>query len=215
MLVSFISHLSSIVLLQKRVFKVNVQCRCRSKLITGEESHFQMFIMGQKKKVLKYVSMFQSSKPVNSYKHQSKCWCVNLCHVYPKLKSLGFCFSHFRMDFVVKRLLGFNFYFLIYRQKLSGCRLYLWNGHFCTKVIILYTNPDNWVWFFILSIDLYWFPMMVYFPLLIIPECVHVCVYQHHNEGVEQVKQEPHIHHLHVGGLGQVVTHVDKHRCQH
>ena len=133
--------------------------------------------------------MLQSSKPINSYKHQSKCWCVNLCHVYPKLKSPGFCFSHFRVDFVVKCLLGFNFYFLIYRQKLSGCRLYLWNGHFCTKVIILLTNPDNWVRFFILSVDLYWFPMMVYFPLLIIPECVHVCVYQHHNEGVEQVKQ--------------------------
>ena len=57
--------------------------------------------------------------------------------------------------------------------------------------------------------------MVVYFPVLIIPECVHVCVYQHHNEGVEQVKQEPHIHHLHVGGLGQVVAHVDEHRRQH
>ena len=57
--------------------------------------------------------------------------------------------------------------------------------------------------------------MMVYFPLLIIPECVHVCVYQHHNEGVEQVKQQPDIHHLHVGGLWQVVAHVDEHRSQY
>ena len=57
--------------------------------------------------------------------------------------------------------------------------------------------------------------MMVDFPLLIIPECVHVCVYQHHNEGVEQVKQQPGVHHLHVGGLGQAVTHVDKHGRQH
>ena len=57
--------------------------------------------------------------------------------------------------------------------------------------------------------------MMVYFPLLIIPECVHVCVYQHHNKGVEQVEQEPHIHHLHVGGLGQVVAHIDEHRRQY
>ena len=57
--------------------------------------------------------------------------------------------------------------------------------------------------------------MMVYFPVIIVPKSVHVGVDQHHNEGVEQVEQEPHIHHLHVGGLGQVVAHVDKHRCQH
>ena len=57
--------------------------------------------------------------------------------------------------------------------------------------------------------------MMVDLPLLIIPECVHVGVNQHHYEGVEQVKQEPHIHHLHVGGLWQVVAHIDEHRSQH
>ena len=56
---------------------------------------------------------------------------------------------------------------------------------------------------------------MVYFPVIIIPESVHVGVDQNHNEGVEQVKQEPGIHHLHVGGLGQAVTHIDKHRRQH
>ena len=57
--------------------------------------------------------------------------------------------------------------------------------------------------------------MMVYFPVIIIPESVHVCVDQNHNEGVEQVEQQPGIHHLHVGGLWQAVTHVDKHRRQH
>ena len=57
--------------------------------------------------------------------------------------------------------------------------------------------------------------MMVYFPVIIIPESVHVCVDQNHNEGVEQVEQQPGIHHLHVGGLGQAVTHVDEHRGQH
>ena len=36
-----------------------------------------------------------------------------------------------------------------------------------------------------------------------------------HNEGIEEVEQQPHIHHLHVGGLGQVVAHVDEHCSQH
>ena len=57
--------------------------------------------------------------------------------------------------------------------------------------------------------------MMVYFSFIIIPECVHVGVYQHHNEGVEQVKQEPDIHHLHVGGLWKIVAYVDEHCSQH
>ena len=57
--------------------------------------------------------------------------------------------------------------------------------------------------------------MMVDLPLIIIPECVHVGVNQHHYEGVEQVKEEPDIHHLHVRGLRQVVANVDEHRSQH
>ena len=55
--------------------------------------------------------------------------------------------------------------------------------------------------------------VMVYFPVLVSPECVHVGVEQHHYEGLQQVEQEPGINHLHVGSLGQAVTHVDKHRC--
>ena len=39
-------------------------------------------------------------------------------------------------------------------------------------------------------------------------------VQQDYNEGVEQVEQEPHVNHLHVGGLGEVVTHVDQHGSQ-
>ena len=57
--------------------------------------------------------------------------------------------------------------------------------------------------------------MMVYFSFLIIPQCIHVGVNEHHNEGIKQVEQQPHIHHLHVGGLGKVVAHVDEHRSQH
>ena len=57
--------------------------------------------------------------------------------------------------------------------------------------------------------------MMVYFPLLIIPQSIHVGVNEHHNEGIKQVEQQPHINHLHVGGLGQVVANVDEHRSQH
>ena len=59
------------------------------------------------------------------------------------------------------------------------------------------------------------FAMVVYFPLLVIPEGVHVGVDEYNNEGVEKVEQQPGIHHLHVGGLGQAVTHVDKHRSKH
>ena len=36
-----------------------------------------------------------------------------------------------------------------------------------------------------------------------------------HNEGVEKIEQKPHIHHLHVGRLWQVVAHVDEHCSQH
>ena len=34
------------------------------------------------------------------------------------------------------------------------------------------------------------------------------------NKRNEQVEDEPDIHHLDVGGLGKVVTHIDEHRCQ-
>ena len=56
--------------------------------------------------------------------------------------------------------------------------------------------------------------MMVYLPVLVLSEGVHVGVDQDYNEGVEQVKQQPHVNHLHVGGLGQIVTHIDEHRRQ-
>merc|ERR1712217_487050 len=57
--------------------------------------------------------------------------------------------------------------------------------------------------------------MMIDVPLLIISKSVHICMDEHHNEGIEQVKQQPHIHHLHVGGLRQVVAHIDEHSSQH
>ena len=57
--------------------------------------------------------------------------------------------------------------------------------------------------------------MMVDLSFLIISQSVHIGVQQYYDEGVEQVEQQPHINHLHVGGLGQVVTHVDEHRRQH
>ena len=57
--------------------------------------------------------------------------------------------------------------------------------------------------------------MMIDLSFIIIPESVHVGVDENHNEGVEKVKQQPYIHHLHVGGLGKVVAHVDEHCSQH
>ena len=59
------------------------------------------------------------------------------------------------------------------------------------------------------------FAVMVYFSILVIPKSVHVCVNQNYNEGVEEVEQQPYIHHLHVGGLGKIVAHIDEHRSQH
>ena len=55
--------------------------------------------------------------------------------------------------------------------------------------------------------------MVVDFSFFIIPQGVHVGMQQHNDEGQEQVEQQPHINHLHVGGLGQVVAHIDEHRC--
>ena len=57
--------------------------------------------------------------------------------------------------------------------------------------------------------------MMVYFPVIIVPESVHVGVDEDNNEGVEQVEQQPHINHLHVGSLRKTVAYVDEHRSQH
>ena len=54
--------------------------------------------------------------------------------------------------------------------------------------------------------------MVVDLPFFIISQCVHVGMEQDDDEGQEQVEQQPHINHLHVGGLGQVVAHVDEHR---
>ena len=57
--------------------------------------------------------------------------------------------------------------------------------------------------------------MVVDLPLFIISQSVHIGVQQDYDEGLEQVGQEPHVNHLHVGGLWKVVTYVDKHRCQY
>ena len=69
--------------------------------------------------------------------------------------------------------------------------------------------------FLLFLIDCYCPAMVVYLPLIIASEGVHVGVKQHHDEGVHQVEQQPHVHHLHVGGLRQVVAHVDEHRREH
>ena len=67
--------------------------------------------------------------------------------------------------------------------------------------------------FFRFSINRNSLAMVVNLPVFIISERVHVGVDQHHYEGVQQVEQQPGVHHLHVGCLGQAVTHIDKHRC--
>ena len=55
--------------------------------------------------------------------------------------------------------------------------------------------------------------VVIYFSVFIIPKSVHVGVDENDDEGKEQIKEEPYIHHLHVGGLRQVVANVDKHGC--
>ena len=57
--------------------------------------------------------------------------------------------------------------------------------------------------------------MVIYLPVIITPESVHVGVQEHNDEGVQEIEQEPGINHLHVGGLRQAVTHIDEHRCKH
>ena len=57
--------------------------------------------------------------------------------------------------------------------------------------------------------------MMVDLSVLVILESVHVGVEKNNDKGKEEVKEKPHIHHLHIGGLWQVVAHVDKHGRQH
>ena len=49
---------------------------------------------------------------------------------------------------------------------------------------------------------------------IIISQSVHIGVQQDYDEGVEEVEQKPHVHHLHVRGLGEVITHVDEHSRQ-
>ena len=71
------------------------------------------------------------------------------------------------------------------------------------------------MFFILFLVDLDSFAMMVDLPFLIIPESVHVGVEENNDKGEEEVEEKPHINHLHVGGLGQVVAHVDKHGRQH
>ena len=47
------------------------------------------------------------------------------------------------------------------------------------------------------------------FSLLVIPQIVHVGVEEDQHEGVEEIKEEPDVYHLHVGGFGQDVTYFD------
>ena len=55
---------------------------------------------------------------------------------------------------------------------------------------------------------------IILIPFFIISQSVHIGVQQDDDEGVEEVEQKPHVHHLHVRGLGEVITHVDKHGSQ-
>ena len=64
-------------------------------------------------------------------------------------------------------------------------------------------------------IDLNCFAMVIYFSLFIISKSVHVGVEKDNDERKEEVEEEPHVHHLHVGSLRQVVAYVDEHRSQH
>ena len=50
-------------------------------------------------------------------------------------------------------------------------------------------------------IDLNCFAMVIYFSLFIIPKSVHVGVNKYNDEGEEEVKEKPHINHLHIGRL--------------
>ena len=84
-------------------------------------------------------------------------------------------------------------------KKFNFCFKADWTGLFyLDNGIIIILNWDR-------------FSMMVYFPVLLIPESVHVGVDEHNHEGEDEVEQEPDIHHLHVGGCGQVVWNIDKH----
>ena len=92
-----------------------------------------------------------------------------------------------------------------YFDLFASSYLYLYGAATTMLVLVIllkFTNSDG-------------FSMMIDLAIIVVPESVHVGVKQHHDEGVEQVEQQPGIHHLHVGGLGQAVTHIDKHRCQH
>ena len=48
-----------------------------------------------------------------------------------------------------------------------------------------------------------------------IPQSVHVCVDQDLNKGKQEVEYEPHVNHLDIGSLGQVVGDIDEHCGQH
>ena len=42
--------------------------------------------------------------------------------------------------------------------------------------------------------------------IIVHPEGVHASVYEDHHEGKEEVKQQPDVNHLDVGGLGEIVV---------
>ena len=46
-------------------------------------------------------------------------------------------------------------------------------------------------------------------------EGVHVGVEQDQDEGHQQVEDQPDVNHLHIGCVGQIVAHADKHGRQH
>ena len=48
-----------------------------------------------------------------------------------------------------------------------------------------------------------------------IPQSVHVSVNQNLNKGKQEVEYKPHVNHLDIGSLGQVVGDIDKHGSQH
>ena len=57
--------------------------------------------------------------------------------------------------------------------------------------------------------------MMVDLPwLFLCAESFNVSLQENVNKWLEQVEPEPDVDHLDIGGLGEVVTHVDEHRRQ-
>ena len=75
----------------------------------------------------------------------------------------------------------------------------------------LHTNRCYFICFICFFSNLCSFSMMIYFPVIIIPEEIHVGVEDNLNKRQNQGPEEPDINHLDVGGCWKIVAHADKH----